>query len=433
MCCQTSPPELSPEMSPETKVFYLRETGSPHSPDSPGLTSSLSWSSLPGLQWLVRARGDLVRAGWASVWLLTVSVSLLLCLLALLTLTDETSCLRRLEPGLPRPFPPLVLCPGPGVSPGQQRRDEVESLLPVMSHLWQTWAQLTAGLPASTDHLPWRNETAEMKELLARVMFEGGRLAAPDCQDLLSDCRGLQHNKIFTEKGLCLEISAGREIQSNLTTRNIEDFAENNLGRTEEHDFKQEFINQKDILEISVRLQSDSLRLGHPVVSLKHWGDSNLCDTQWSQQEARVMCRELGFSSGVKFYPAETQAGGGVSYAPLLGRFLCSGSEQRLTDCEREQLPGDSGDCRHHHHLSLLLCDVAGLHGVHRSTKVRGFPFLAGSGSGPEYFCQDDFTHSAAAVFCRMLGWRSGRVSGPGPATQRPGRQVKCSGEATLT
>ena len=179
-----------------------------------------------------------------------------------------------------------------------------------------------------------------------------------------------------------------------------------------------------------MRLESDSLRLGHPLVSLNYWGDSNLCDAQWSHQEARVMCRELGFSTGTKFYPAERKAGdgGGVSFAPLLGRFLCSGSEERLTDCEREEL---TGDCPHHQHLSLLLCDVAGLHGVHRDTKVRGFPFLAGPSDDPEYFCQDDFTDSAAAVFCRMLGWKSGRVSSSGALTLRALRQVKCSGKVT--
>ena len=190
-------------------------------------------------------------------------------------------------------------------------------------------------------------------------------------------------------------------------------------------------------MEISVRLEeSDSVRLGHPLVSLPHWGDSNLCDGQWSHSEARVMCRERGFSTGIKFYPARRKAGAGagVSFAPLLGRFLCSGSEERLTDCGREQLTGDSGDCRHHQDLSLLLCDVAGLHGVHRNTKVRGFPFLAGPGPGghPEYFCQDDFTDSAAAVFCRMLGWQSGRVSSSGAATLRAVRQVKCRGKFTL-
>ena len=122
----------------------------------------------------------------------------------------EDSRLTRSERSLPHPLPSLVLCPSPEDSPSHQRREEVEAVLPVMSHLWQTWAQLTAGLAASTSQLPWRNETGEMRRLLARVMYEGGRLTAPDCQDLLSDCRGLTQNKIFTEKGLCLEISPGK-------------------------------------------------------------------------------------------------------------------------------------------------------------------------------------------------------------------------------
>ena len=116
------------------------------------------------------------------------------------------------ERSLPRPFPRVLLCPQ--YSPDLVRRQEVESQLPVMSDLWETWDQLTAGRPASADLLPWRNETGEMRRLLARGMYEGGRLTAPDCQDLLSDCRGLSQNKIITERGLCLEISPGKVSQT---------------------------------------------------------------------------------------------------------------------------------------------------------------------------------------------------------------------------
>ena len=113
------------------------------------------------------------------------------------------------ERSLPHPFPRVLVCPQH--RPGQQRRQEVESQLPVMSDLWDTWDQVTAGRHTSADLLPWRNETGEMRQLLGRVMYEGARLAAPHCQDLLSDCLSVKHHKIFTEKGLCLEISAGRE------------------------------------------------------------------------------------------------------------------------------------------------------------------------------------------------------------------------------
>ena len=39
---------------------------------------------------------------------------------------------------------------------------------------------------------------------------------------------------------------------------------------------KQEFINQQDILSVSVSLKSDSVRLGHPVASLQYWGHQPL-------------------------------------------------------------------------------------------------------------------------------------------------------------
>ena len=97
----------------------------------------------------------------------------------------------------------------PDYEPDLQRRLEVEAQLPVMTELWETWRQVRAGLPTSPDRLPWRNESGEVRQFLARLMYEGGRLAGPHCEELLSDCRGLKHHKIFTEKGICLEISSG--------------------------------------------------------------------------------------------------------------------------------------------------------------------------------------------------------------------------------
>ena len=84
---------MSPEMSPEMKVFYLREKEDVVEPQvcgSSGLTSTLSWSSLPGLQWAVRGGGDLQRAVWATVWLLLVSIAVIICLLAILSITGQS-------------------------------------------------------------------------------------------------------------------------------------------------------------------------------------------------------------------------------------------------------------------------------------------------------------------------------------------------------
>ena len=86
-------PEMSPEMSPDMKVFYLREKedgGEPQVCGSSGLASTLSWSSLPGLQWVVRGGGDLQRAVWTSVWLLLVTITVIICLFAILSITGES-------------------------------------------------------------------------------------------------------------------------------------------------------------------------------------------------------------------------------------------------------------------------------------------------------------------------------------------------------
>ena len=85
----------------------------------------------------------------------------------------------------------------------------MEAELPVMREMWDTWDRLRAGRDTSAAPLPWSNETGELRQFLAVVMYEGARLAAPNCQDLLSDCQHLKHNNIFTEKGICLEISPG--------------------------------------------------------------------------------------------------------------------------------------------------------------------------------------------------------------------------------
>ena len=76
-------------MSPDMKVFYLREKEKVA--ETSGLASTLSWSSLPGLQWVVRGGGDLQRAVWTTVWVLFIILTLIICLLAIISLTGEKS------------------------------------------------------------------------------------------------------------------------------------------------------------------------------------------------------------------------------------------------------------------------------------------------------------------------------------------------------
>ena len=131
-------------------------------------------------------------------------------------ITDSDYVLRRMETNLsPTPGVRLILCPEYSPVPG--RRDQVEARLPVMGLLWETWSQVRTEEGPTTSLLPWANDTAEVRQFLARVMYEGGRLAAADCQDLLENCSNLKQRKVFTERGLCLEVSPG-----NLSTNNHE-------------------------------------------------------------------------------------------------------------------------------------------------------------------------------------------------------------------
>ena len=172
---------------------------------------------------------------------------------------------------------------------------------------------------------------------------------------------------------------------------------------------QEQFLLHRNLFNLTVSLNSEtSERLGHPVVSMDYWGQSYLCDSQWSQNEAKVMCRELGFATGAKFYKSKISQKISQSFSPNLGKFQCLGNEATLSECKRSML---EQTCDFNEDLSLLLCDVGGLNGIHRKTKVRGYPFTLGP-SSELYFCSKNFGNKEASVFCRMLGWNHGRSLG---------------------
>ena len=72
------------------------------------------------------------------------------------------------------------------------------------------------------------------------------------------------------------------------------------------------------------------------------WG--TVCDDRWDDRDARVVCRQLGYSGnvGVAWSVATLGQGSGPIY---LSDFGCSGNEARLTDCSNDGW-GDH-DCDH--------------------------------------------------------------------------------------
>uniref|UniRef100_A0A3P8X8J1 Neurotrypsin n=1 Tax=Esox lucius TaxID=8010 RepID=A0A3P8X8J1_ESOLU len=131
------------------------------------------------------------------------------------------------------------------------------------------------------------------------------------------------------------------------------------------------------------------------------WG--SVCDDQWDDQDAEVVCRHLGFGGVAK---AWSWAHFGQGSGPiLLDAVRCTGNELFLDQCLH-------GDWQQHN------CDHMEDAGVSCSPYTDGVVRLVG-GDSPwegrvEVFhsgdwgtvCDDNWTHQHAQVVCRQLGYR---------------------------
>ena len=82
----------------QMNVLYLREREGeqPRLCGSSALGSAVSWSSVPGLQWVVRGDGLQERRGWGITWLLLLLLALISCVLSLVTLTGKVQMITKL-------------------------------------------------------------------------------------------------------------------------------------------------------------------------------------------------------------------------------------------------------------------------------------------------------------------------------------------------
>ncbi|XP_070272992.1 neurotrypsin isoform X2 [Myotis yumanensis] len=151
-------------------------------------------------------------------------------------------------------------------------------------------------------------------------------------------------------------------------------------------------------------------------VELYHAGQwGTVCDDQWDDADAEVVCRQLGLRYG-KQAPASPF---GESAGPIwLDEVSCSGRETSLLQCSR--LPWGRHDCSHREDVGVA-CAPRGE--GHRPSL--GFPIRLVDGENEregrvEVFlqgqwgtiCDDGWTDRDAAVTCRQLGYR-------GPARAR--------------
>ncbi|XP_023326594.1 uncharacterized protein LOC111700015 [Eurytemora carolleeae] len=354
-------------------------------------------SSWHGFKYLVYCKKHLSeRIIWFLLCLAGLAAAIVLMVLGTTEFRTDNVVLDISEDYIPR-FPDLILCPVFTIS----KKDEVEKLLPPMKLLWDSYPAPNAGF-SQPNSLPWRNETWPVQQLFSRILRVGAGLGGSDCSDIVKECLkdGIKmdccsSSQVYEgEHGTCIRIQGLGSERDRKGNENLKIIS---------GDLKTVSKN----LNISVLLGSvKSRRIGPPIVSAKYFASSGLCDSQWGDKEARVFCRSLGFSGGIK-YKDEVRPTPGPGFGQLLGRFNCRGDEINVGDCIRDTqyMPDDCSTPT----SSTVQCDPGGLNGEHKQTKTSGAPFLK-YGSGEKYFCKEGFGDLEATVFCRMLGWSVGKI-----------------------
>ena len=259
------------------------------------------------------------------------------------------------------PLPPLYICPNKQMSVAQ--RGSVEKLLPVMKDLWAVWDRFIGGEDPTESLLPWGNNSRRVGEM-REVMYEGVLLSLPSCSSLVSNCGSGEKvdcckdaRPVHTLVGPCLQLGSSNSFSPSALPS----------------------LLTKHTLNLTVEIDSvNSPRIGHPVVSAEHWGHSYLCDSQWGDREAEVMCRTMGYIGGRrhrKIKPTLGLANSMARFGRFLGKFQCSGGELSLGDCSRTEHAGCG--LGEEEEISTLLCDPGGLqHNNLLQAGTRGFSYL---------------------------------------------------------
>ncbi|NXL19637.1 NETR protein, partial [Setophaga kirtlandii] len=151
------------------------------------------------------------------------------------------------------------------------------------------------------------------------------------------------------------------------------------------------------------------------------WG--TICDDQWDDRDAEVVCRQLGLSGTPK---ALSWAHYGQGSGPiLLDEVQCSGNELSLDQCKKSDWGQQNCDhiedagvsCDPFTGTDIQLCqsDAVGLTPHYLACSAEGTVRLAGGRSPSEgrvevYYngdwgtvCDDGWTDLAAQVVCRQL------------------------------
>ncbi|XP_021375461.1 neurotrypsin-like [Mizuhopecten yessoensis] len=179
------------------------------------------------------------------------------------------------------------------------------------------------------------------------------------------------------------------------------------------------------------------------------WG--TVCDDSWDDNDARVVCRMLGYSGVHATHTSKARYGSG--HGPIwLDETQCSGTETNLGQCNF--VPYGHGDCDHTEDAGVV-CQAA----VTTTTTTTTTPTSVSHGSlkvrlvdGPSAregrvevlhngvwgtVCDDNWSDADAKVVCRMLGYSTNLATHTSKARYGSGHgpiwldETQCSGTET--
>ena len=86
------------------------------------------------------------------------------------------------------------------------------------------------------------------------------------------------------------------------------------------------------------------------------WG--TVCDEGWDDQDAAVVCRQLGFPPNLASHSSLRSGSGPVFWSSV----NCTGEEEELLDCELD-VPSDYYSCLLHESDAGVVCRVEDVEG----------------------------------------------------------------------
>ncbi|XP_069120537.1 scavenger receptor cysteine-rich domain-containing group B protein-like [Argopecten irradians] len=136
------------------------------------------------------------------------------------------------------------------------------------------------------------------------------------------------------------------------------------------------------------------------------WG--TICDDSWDERDARVVCRQLGYSGGI----ARSHAYFGRGEEPTwLDDVRCDGSETRIQECRSS--PWGNENCNHGEDAGVVCTDPSQPTTAAPPVSLRLAGGYSNSSGRLEVYhdgvwgtvCDDDFDSRDVRVACRQLGF----------------------------